>query len=424
MKRFLIGVGTVLLVTSVTAGCGRLGQRVDEHIERVGSELTGVPVRVERVKLKLARGSGEITGVTIANPEGYTAANAFEMQLLRVNLGLVASLGGDPLVLDELVIDSPVVNFEAGHDGRSNLKELSDNLERNRQRADEESAALETASEDEPGKPIRIAVRKLVIEGVTLNVRPVDGGERSGTLPSIELSDVGGDGGATPAGLGAVVLAAMAGEMLKQAVARELIEGAGNIRAALTAENLLAALGERLKMTPRQRDRAKPAVERIAAALRASVDAWVAQGFVDLDSLSAQLAPVVADVKMSLAEVLDAGQVQTLEGFLTRLGADASEVIRFALIERVAQRLDVTPEQLARLRPLLRENLVAVSALVRRFVNEPGASFEEFRSAYDDLSQKLRARLKQELDADQLRLLTMMHEELLSRIREVSFAAG
>ncbi len=132
----------------------------------------------------------------------------------------------------------------------------------------------------------------------------------------------------------------------------------------------------------------------------------------------------MADLQTRLADVLDERQVQTLESFLARLDADASEVIRFALIERVAQRLEVTPEQLARLRPLLRENLLAVSALVRRFVNEPRGSFEEFRLAYDDLSQKLRTRLKAELDADQMRLLTTLQEELLGRIREASFAAG
>ena len=52
-----------------------------------------------------------------------------------------------------------------------------------------------------------------------------DGTFRSGTLPAIELTDVGGKKGKSPAGLGAVVVLAMAGEMLKQAVAHKLAEG-------------------------------------------------------------------------------------------------------------------------------------------------------------------------------------------------------
>lgn len=34
------------------------------------------------------------------------------MNLLRLNIGLIASLGGPPIVLDELEIDSPALTLE------------------------------------------------------------------------------------------------------------------------------------------------------------------------------------------------------------------------------------------------------------------------------------------------------------------------
>jgi hypothetical protein len=397
---------------------------VKRQIELVGSELTDVPVIVGKVKIRVGQGLGDVRGLTIANPDGYVATNAFEMDQLRMNLGILTSLTGEPLVLDELVIYYPVVNLEKNPQEGSNLKDISENTENNMAEADRKSAAEEPASEETPGAPFRIVIRRLVIEGVTLNVRRADGTTHTGTLPGIELTDVGGDEGVTPGGLGLVVIGAMAGEMLKQVVARELIEGAGNIRDALSAENILAALGDRLKLTPEQREKVRPVVESVSEALAATIDVWVAQGFVDSESLAEQLAPLVEDVKAKFAHALKSEQMQTLQGALARLEDDAVEVIRFAVIERVSERLGVTPGQAGQLRPMLRENLVELSELLSRFAAESGRSFEEFKVAYDELQETLRARLRNVLDADQLKALDALRDELVERIRNASFANG
>jgi hypothetical protein len=424
MKKLLSCIGIVLLTASFSAGCGRLDPRVKRQIELVGSELTDVPVIVGKVKIRVGQGLGDVRGLTIANPDGYVATNAFEMDQLRMNLGILSSLTGEPLVLDELVIYYPVVNLEKNPQEGSNLKDISENTENNMAEADRKSAAEEPASEETPGAPFRIVIRRLVIEGVTLNVRRADGTTHTGTLPGIELTDVGGDEGVTPGGLGLVVIGAMAGEMLKQVVARELIEGAGNIRDALSAENILAALEGRLKLTPGQREKVRPVVESGSEALAATIDVWVEQGFVDRESLSEQMAPVLEKIKVQLADALDSEQVQSLQSSLARLEDDAGEVIRFAVIERVSERLGVTPGQAAQLRPMLRENLVELSELLSRFAAESGKSFEEFRVAYDALHETLRVRLSSVLDADQLKALDALRDELVERIRNASFANG
>ena len=130
MRHFRLWLIALMMITTVA--CGRLGMRVEKKIESAGSELTGVPVQVERVELKLMRGMGEIAGLTVANPAGYEAEYAFQMDLSRLNLGVFSLLlGVKTIILDELVIDSPVVNFEHNAQGGSNLKEISDNVREN-----------------------------------------------------------------------------------------------------------------------------------------------------------------------------------------------------------------------------------------------------------------------------------------------------
>ena len=144
----------------------------------------------------------------------------------------------------------------------------------------------------------------------------------------------------------------------------------------------------------------------------------------DRESLSEQMAPVLEKIKVQLAAALDSEQVQSLQSSLARLEDDAGEVIRFAVIERVSERLGVTPGQAAQLRPMLRENLVELSELLSRFAAESGKSFEEFRVAYDALHETLRVRLSSVLDTDQLKALDALRDELVERIRNASFANG
>jgi len=221
MKKILIGLAAVALVIVVAAVwlLGSLDEVVEKQIEVIGAELTGVPVRVGRVGIDIKSGAGQITDLRIGNPDGYAAADAFDMSLLRLDVDL-HSLGKQPLVLDELIVDSPAANLEVNQRGGSNLKEILDNVSKNGQQAD---AKAETK---ESGEPIRIVIRKLVIRGATFTEsNPLEPGElRSGTLPVIEKTDVGGGDGATPAQIGKLIIGDLGGQIIKQAARETMTE--------------------------------------------------------------------------------------------------------------------------------------------------------------------------------------------------------
>lgn len=221
MKKLFIGAAVAVLVAVVAIVwlLGSLDGIVKDQIEAIGSELTGVRVRVGGVGIDLREGAGQIMGLRIGNPEGYAAPDAFDMSLLRLNIDL-KSLGEKPLVLDELIIDSPVVNMEINQRGGSNLKEILDNVSKNTGQAD---AKAETG---DSGEPMRIAVRKLRIEGVTFTEsNPLEEGEpRSGTLPTIEKTNVGGSNGATPGELGKIIVGELGGQIIKQAAKKKTME--------------------------------------------------------------------------------------------------------------------------------------------------------------------------------------------------------
>jgi len=222
MKKVVISVLVLaaLVVTGVIFLLGSLDGIVKKQIETVGSELLGVPVTVSGVHIDLKSGSGEISGLKIRNPAGYKARNAFDMNILRLGIDL-RTIASQPLVLNEVTIDSPEVNLEVTAEGKNNLQELLDNIKKNAPQADETAAA-----EQESGEPILMTIKQLTITGVTFRSdNPLQKeGPKSGTLPTIKKSNLGGTNGTTPGKVGEAIISELAGAILQQALEKKFMD--------------------------------------------------------------------------------------------------------------------------------------------------------------------------------------------------------
>lgn len=397
-------------------GCSKIGTKLEDHIELVGSTLTETPVTIEKVKVKAARGAVEINDFRVANPQGYVARNALSCDRIYLNVGIVSTVAGEPLAIDRLVISYPVLNLEQDAGGGSNLKEIADNVEQNMQQADKDSAEFEPASAETPSEPFRLTIDELIIEGVTLNVLRADGTTASAVLPPVRLEQVGGDEGVTPAQLGLVVAGAITGEMLKEMIARSLIERAGDIKQALSAENLLAALDYTLDLSPELQQKIKPLVEELSRGLVDAIDAWVEQGYIDLAELNTQLAPVLDLFEQGMAEFLDSEQFTALQSRLESIRGNALEVLRHLAINQIAGYLEITPDQLLQLRPVLHEHFVRISETIREVAANPERSKEMLVAAYNDNAVLLQASLEPILSSAQMERVSIWLDEVLDKI--------
>jgi hypothetical protein len=421
------------MIVSFSTGCSGLSRRIGERIESGGSELTGVPVGVDRVNLKILRGSGEITGLTVENPDGYVAENAFQMDLLRLNLGVISLLlWFKPVVLDELVIDSPVVNLEMKEQGGSNLKDISVNIEKNLNQTDTESKELESASEKSHDESRRIAIKKLVINGVSFSVRRNDGTSRSGTLPTIELIDVGGSEGKTPGGLNAVVVVAMAREMLKEALARRFFKKVEELSSqgldvdwrTFDADKVLGALEEKLQLYSEQKAKLQAVLETAFLDLNEAMGERIAGGFLDLDSLSNQLKIISEAVQDQLEDALNSEQMGELKEYFANLDKEAVEEIKRAFVDKLSNYLGLAPEQIDRFRLIFWEEIEKRSELLSRFTREPDLSVKNFVNDWDALQKEILRKLEGTLDAEQIKSLAKRQEELRKLILSVFSSEG
>ena len=183
-------------------------------------------------------GSGTLTNLQVGNPEGWSEGNAFSLGRIHLKLQPSSLLGSGPIMIDELVIDSPTFTYEQRLRGGSNIKDLLDNI----QASVGGSAEAPAGEEEQP--PQKFIIRKLRLSGGTVNVG-VQIANATVPLPELSYDDLGvQEGGITGGEIANRVLRDVLGRVVSVATTeglKALPENAGGTLQSVTKglQNLL-----------------------------------------------------------------------------------------------------------------------------------------------------------------------------------------
>ncbi|MGE5173270.1 MAG: hypothetical protein ACM3MD_05515 [Betaproteobacteria bacterium] len=225
-RRRKIIILTSVLALIVVAGLIFLWTNINwivkSAIEHYGSQTTRTSVRVASVSIKLAQGKGTIEGLTVANPKGYTAAHVLSLGSISVRI-VPSTVTSTPVVIDDIRISAPQIIYEMDSSGTANVDVLKKNI------ASSDSAPKRPADKKKPGKETRLRIKKLVIENGRVDASVAVPGSRPQaiTLKRIEMTDIGGQAGATPEQVAKQVLSAIVSEVSREvaeAGAKRLLE--------------------------------------------------------------------------------------------------------------------------------------------------------------------------------------------------------
>ncbi|WP_339899527.1 hypothetical protein [uncultured Gilvimarinus sp.] len=194
----IILIVLLLIVVAVAGGLyylfSNLDSLVESGIEKVGTDVTKTQVDVDRVHIELLKGRGEIYGLSIANPPGYSSDNLFQFSEVALQIE-PASVRSDVIVLNEVLIDGVTLNAE--HDGATgtNVQEILDNVR-------SQFADGEPKPEAEPQgqtKQLRFMIEKLSFTNTQMSVISPSFKNRTVTLEGINQSNIGSrEEGLTP----------------------------------------------------------------------------------------------------------------------------------------------------------------------------------------------------------------------------------
>ena len=209
MARKLLIAGGILVVILVAVGL-YLGRNLDsivkKAITRIGPEMTGVSVDVDKVGIVLAEGRGEIGGLVVGNPRGYRGPHAISLGSVVLALDRTAETAetADVVVVREVTIDAPDIVFDKG-EGGSNIETIQQSVDAYTKAHFGGGDQATDAQEAEA--PTRFIIESLQIRNGKIQL---PGRDRVIDLPPVSLRDLGkSQGGMTGGEIASVVLRQM-----------------------------------------------------------------------------------------------------------------------------------------------------------------------------------------------------------------------
>jgi len=194
------GILAVILIVAVRFLGSNLDAIVKKAITRIGPEMTGVSVDVDKVGIALADGRGEIGGLVIGNPRGYKGPHAFKLGSIVLALDK-SSETADVVVIKELTIDAPDVVYDKGENG-SNVEAIQRNID------EYGKTHFESQEKDQADKG-DAAAKRFIIESLQIRNGKIRFTDRDTVmdLPTLQLRNVGkSQGGMTGGDIAGMVV--------------------------------------------------------------------------------------------------------------------------------------------------------------------------------------------------------------------------
>ncbi len=229
--KWLLRIGgglLILLVVLVVILSIYLGSIVKLTVEKGGSALVGVPIKLEKVQFRLLRGYVQLKGFELGNPEGYKTDNAIRVGEITVDLAM-RSLLSDTIEISRVYVNAPEITYEVGL-GESNIGRIMKQMAGKEQQAEAKAPADKPAAAKGEGK--KVVIDDFLIENgkVKLSTTAAMGAAAPIPLPAIHLTGIGreeGKQGATPLEVATRIFGAIAGSVTDVATGALKLLGKG-----------------------------------------------------------------------------------------------------------------------------------------------------------------------------------------------------
>ncbi len=192
----LITVIAFLILVSLFVLYFSLNSIVEKGIRTFVPQVTLTDVTIENSSISPFSGKGEIKGLVIGNPEGFSENNAVSLETINISID-VKSIFSDILRIKKIIINEPKITYEI--DGkRNNIKTIRNNIKSFAKK----DRGLKKTDLNKNDAQKKIIIDRLEIKNgeIGLAATFLKGKEISLELTEIIVKDLGREkGGLTPA---------------------------------------------------------------------------------------------------------------------------------------------------------------------------------------------------------------------------------
>ena len=195
MKKSLIGILVIVVVGAVALyvfGGMLISKVAVAGVEAFVPQVTGTPVKMEKLSVSPLTGSGTVEGFVLGNPEGYKSEYSISFGSAHMDVAPMSILG-DRILIEKIHVYQPKFNYETKL-LTSNIKEILNNVKAASGRPVEDAEGVPEKVED---SGIRIEVKELIIDEAQVSLS-MAGATVPVPVPKIVLRDIGTDEGGIP----------------------------------------------------------------------------------------------------------------------------------------------------------------------------------------------------------------------------------
>ncbi|PIR32001.1 MAG: hypothetical protein COV36_05815 [Alphaproteobacteria bacterium CG11_big_fil_rev_8_21_14_0_20_44_7] len=195
--------------------------------EDYGKQITKTEVGITYASLSPFSGNISVGGLDVGNPQGFKQKNAIEFSSISADVD-TSSIFSDTIIIDELRIKKPVINYEIGVNG-DNIRTLLNNIKSGKISSGSSSAGS--------GKKKDVVIKNLYLEQGKVKLSADLFGMKAGEeidFPDMHLTDIGTkNGGTSPAKASELIIAELNKELLKLKAGKFTDQIKGNLNKAL-----------------------------------------------------------------------------------------------------------------------------------------------------------------------------------------------
>lgn len=187
------------------------------------------------------------------------------------------------------------------------------------------------------------------------------------------------------------------------------------------SDKMMSELESQLKLSSEELSKLKPMIDAKSKELKESMHGAIDNGFVQLDELTKSLDAVSKDAQQKVEDFLNSEEMKKLKDYLSKIDEDAVREVKDKLIAELTAVLELTEEQVIKLKPILEDSLTQLSEILGELTKEGSRSWEEFKRQYELLGKELKEKLQGTLDKEQMKRLDKYHEEKKEKIKTTLF---
>lgn len=138
---------------------------------------------------------------------------------------------------------------------------------------------------------------------------------------------------------------------------------AGDSGRVFDSEKMIAELEKKLELSREQWKKLKPVIAQKSKELQESMHDSVDKGVLQLEELSKELKAMSENAEMKVKEMLSSEEARKLREYMGKIDEDAVKEARDRMVADLTALLELTEEQAAKIKPVLEDSMIRLSAL-------------------------------------------------------------